>query len=112
MDGSTTGRARGSRTRRWSARSSGCAMNHNSIPEDASMTADQLIAGAPSAPKAAAPWRSLEEVKQELMRRAGRLSPFEDIRREDAQQVVDALVSLDRDLWAQLWSKLGLAYEA
>ena len=76
------------------------------------MTTDQLVAGAAAAPKAAAPWRSLEEVKQELMRRAGRLSPFEDIRREDAQQVVDALTSLDRDLWAQLWSKLGLAYEA
>jgi esterase FrsA len=76
------------------------------------MTTDQLAAAAPAAPKAAAPWRSLEEVKQELMRRAGRLSPFEDIRREDAQQVVDALTSLDRDLWAQLWSKLGLAYEA
>jgi pimeloyl-ACP methyl ester carboxylesterase len=76
------------------------------------MTTDQLAAASPTAPKAAAPWRSLEEVKQELMRRAGRLSPFEDIRREDAQQVVDALTSLDRDLWAQLWSKLGLAYEA
>ncbi len=69
------------------------------------MTTDQLAAAAPTAPKAAAPWRSLEEVKQELMRRAGRLSPFEDIRREDAQQVVDALTSLDRDLWAQLWSQ-------
>jgi esterase FrsA len=76
------------------------------------MTTDQLAAASPTAPKAAAPWRSLEEVKQELMRRAGRLSPFEDIRREDAQQVVDALTRLDRDLWAQLWSKLGLAYEA
>jgi esterase FrsA len=61
---------------------------------------------------APAPWRSLDEVKAELLRRAGRLNPFEDIRREDAEQVVSALTSLDRDLWAQLWSKIGLAYEA
>jgi esterase FrsA len=70
------------------------------------MTTDQ------TAPKAPAQWRTLDEVKAELMRRAGRLNPFEDIRREDAEQVVNALTSLDRDLWAQLWSKLGLAYEA
>jgi hypothetical protein len=34
-----------------------------------------------------APWRTLDEVKAELMRRAGRLNAFEDIRREDAEQV-------------------------
>jgi len=71
-------------------------------------TTDQ-VAQKPQAP---AQWRTLDEVKAELMRRAGRLNPFEDIRREDAEQVVNALTSLDRDLWAQLWSKLGLAYEA
>jgi esterase FrsA len=71
------------------------------------MTADQIVEK-----RAPAQWRTLDEVKAELMRRAGRLSPFEDIRREDAEQVVNALTSLDRDLWAQLWSKLGLAYEA
>ena len=56
--------------------------------------------------------RSLEEVKAELMRRAGRLSPFEEIRRADAERVMSALVSLDRDHWAEEWSKVGLAYEA
>ena len=70
-------------------------------------------AAAPAvAPKAAAPWRSLQEVKDEVMRRAGRLSPFEDIHREDAERVVGALTSLDRDLWARLWSRIGLDYEA
>jgi esterase FrsA len=58
------------------------------------------------------PWRPLAEVKAEVMRRAGRINPFEDIRREDAQTVVDALESLDRDHWAALWMKLGLAWEA
>jgi esterase FrsA len=64
------------------------------------------------AAKSPAPWRTLDEVKAELMRRAGRLNPFEDIRREDAEQVANALTSLDRDLWAELWSRIGLAYEA
>jgi esterase FrsA len=55
--------------------------------------------------------RSLEEVKAEFMRRAGRLNPFEDIRREDAERVMNALTSLDKDHWAQEWSKIGLGYE-
>jgi esterase FrsA len=60
----------------------------------------------------AAPERSLEEIKKEVMRRAGRINPFEEIRNEDAQQVVAALQSLDCDHWAALWSEVGLAYEA
>ena len=56
--------------------------------------------------------RTLDEVKAEMMRRAGRLSPFEEIRRADAQQVMNALTSLDRDHWAEQWCKIGLAYEA
>jgi esterase FrsA len=55
--------------------------------------------------------RSLDEVKAEMLRRAGRLSPFEDIRREDAERVMNALTSLDKDQWAREWSKIGLAYE-
>src|SRR5262245_25413729 len=46
------------------------------------------------------------------MRRAGHINPFEGIRREDAEQIVNALTSLDRDQWAQAWCKVGLAYEA
>ena len=56
--------------------------------------------------------RSLAEVRAEFMRRAGRLSPFEDIRRDDAERVMNALQSLDKDHWAAQWSKIGLAYEA
>jgi pimeloyl-ACP methyl ester carboxylesterase len=54
--------------------------------------------------------RTLDEVKAEFMRRAG-LNPFEDIRREDAERVMNALQSLDKDHWAEEWSKVGLAYE-
>jgi esterase FrsA len=55
--------------------------------------------------------RSLEEVKAEFLHRAGRLNPFEDIRREDAERVMNALTSLDKDHWADEWSKIGLGYE-
>jgi pimeloyl-ACP methyl ester carboxylesterase len=55
--------------------------------------------------------RSLDEVKVEFMRRAGRLSPFEDIRREDAEQVMRTLTSLDPDHWAEEWCKIGSTYE-
>ena len=56
--------------------------------------------------------RTLDEVKAEFMRRAGKRNPFEDIKREDAEQVMAALKSLDKDHWAEEWSKIGLGYEA
>ena len=56
--------------------------------------------------------RSLDEVKAEFMRRAGKLNPFEDIKREDAEKVMAALKSLDKDHWADEWCKIGLTYEA
>lgn len=55
--------------------------------------------------------RTLDEVKAEFMRRVGRLSPFEEIRRDDAERVMSALTSLDKDEWAAQWSKVGLGYE-
>jgi len=55
--------------------------------------------------------RPLHEVKAELMRRAGRLNPFEEIRPADAQKVLDAITDLDKDRWGEEWSKLGLSYE-
>jgi esterase FrsA len=55
--------------------------------------------------------RSLDEVKAELMRRAGRLNPFEEINPKDAERVMAALKSLDKDHWGEEWSRLGLEYE-
>ena len=56
---------------------------------------------------------TLADIKKEVMRRANaRISPFEAIKAEDAQQVVDALASLEHDHWAELWSRLGQRYEA
>ena len=56
--------------------------------------------------------RTLDEVKTEFMRRAGKLNPFEDIKREDAERVMAALKNLDKDHWADEWSKIGHGYEA
>jgi esterase FrsA len=56
--------------------------------------------------------RTLPEVKAEFMRRAGKLNPFEDIKPQDAEKVMAALTSLDKDHWAEEWSKIGFHYEA
>ncbi len=56
--------------------------------------------------------RPLDEVKAEFMRRAGRLNPFEDIKREDAERVLAAIKTLDKDEWGREWSRLGQEYEA
>ena len=49
-------------------------------------------------PHAAAQERSLDEIKKEVMRRAGHINPFEGIRREDAAQVVASLNTLTIDM--------------
>ena len=56
--------------------------------------------------------RTLDDVKKEVLRRAGRVSPFEEVRRDDVEKIVAGLTSLDRDHWAERWSKVGLEYEA
>lgn len=56
--------------------------------------------------------RTLDEIKQEVLRRTEkRISPFNYVRREDVEGIVKSLVSLDPDHWAEQWSKVGLAYE-
>src|SRR5215213_4724482 len=56
--------------------------------------------------------RSLDDVKKEVMRRAGRSNPFDGIRPADAEQVLKSITSLNRDEWAKAWCDIGLAYEA
>ncbi|MBX3665970.1 MAG: alpha/beta hydrolase [Burkholderiales bacterium] len=56
--------------------------------------------------------RTLEQVKSEILRRAGRDSPLEHITPEDAQAAVAALGSLDRDHWAAVWCDIGLRHES
>ena len=63
-------------------------------------------------PPAGAQVRSLDEVKKEVMRRAGKINPFGHIRPDDARRIVASLQSLDRDHWAETWCNVGLDYEA
>lgn len=56
--------------------------------------------------------RTLDQVKAEIIRRAGRNSPLEHISAEDAQAAVAALTGLDRDHWAAVWTAIGLRHEA
>ena len=56
--------------------------------------------------------KTLEEIKADILHRAGRINPFERVKREDVEQVVRNLTSLDADLWGREWGKVGLKYEA
>jgi pimeloyl-ACP methyl ester carboxylesterase len=56
--------------------------------------------------------KTLEEIKAEILQRAERLNPFERVKRDDVEQVVKNLSSLDADLWGREWGKFGLKYEA
>ncbi len=55
--------------------------------------------------------RTLQEVKSEILRRAGKINPFDGIRADDGQRIAASLSSLDRDHWAEAWSALGREYE-
>ena len=56
--------------------------------------------------------KTLEEIKAEIAHRAGRINPFERVKKEDVEQVVKNLTSLDADLWGREWGKFGAKYEA
>ena len=60
----------------------------------------------------AAKGRSLEEVKAELLRRAGKANPLEWVSRKDVEEVAEHLHSLDPDHWGTEWGKIGARYEA
>jgi len=53
----------------------------------------------------------LEEIKSEILRRAGRVNPFERVDRQEVEGLVGRLSSLDPDLWGSEWGKLGQKYE-
>ncbi|MBI1992884.1 MAG: alpha/beta fold hydrolase [Deltaproteobacteria bacterium] len=56
--------------------------------------------------------RTLEETRTEILRRAGRVNPFERVRREDVEEVLGRLSSLDPDPWGVEWGKIGARYES
>ena len=56
--------------------------------------------------------RGFEEVKTDILRRAGRVNPFERVKREDVEEVLRNLKNLDPDPWGVEWGKIGARYEA
>ena len=70
------------------------------------------ILSALALPGALAQDRTLDEVKQEVLRRAGRIQPFDDVRPDDVREILNGIGSLDRDEWAGKWCRMGLAWEA
>ena len=56
--------------------------------------------------------KSLEEIKADILQRAGRVNPFEGVKKEDVEGVLKNLTSLDADLWGKEWTKTALKYEA
>src|SRR5262249_8879945 len=56
--------------------------------------------------------KTLEEIKSDILQRAGRVNPFERVKKEDVEQLLHSLTSLDADLWGREWGKLGANYEA
>ena len=64
------------------------------------------------APATATEWRTLDQVKAEVMRRAGKINPFDHVKPDEAAGILKNITSLDRDEWAREWCKVGLQYEA
>ena len=56
--------------------------------------------------------KTLEEIKADILHRAGRINPFERVKQEDVEQVVKNITSFDPDLWGREWGKFGAKYEA
>jgi esterase FrsA len=54
----------------------------------------------------------VDEIKADILRRAGRVNPFERTKRDEVEQLLQRLNSLDPDLWGTEWGKLGRRYEA
>ena len=56
--------------------------------------------------------KTLQEIKADILQRAGRINPFERVKQADVEQVVQNLTSLDSELWGREWGKFGVKYEA
>jgi pimeloyl-ACP methyl ester carboxylesterase len=56
--------------------------------------------------------RTFAEVKADILRRAGRVNPFERTKREDVEEALAQLGNLDPDPWGLAWGKIGARYEA
>src|SRR5262249_42700541 len=60
----------------------------------------------------AAKSRSLQEIKSDIARRAGRGKPFERVERKEGGGPPERLKRLDPEFWGRGWGKLGARHEA
>jgi esterase FrsA len=56
--------------------------------------------------------KTFEEIKADILHRAGQMNPFERVKREDVEQVVSRLSNLAPDVWGKEWGRIGLKYES
>lgn len=56
--------------------------------------------------------KTLEEIKAEISQRAGRINPFERVKKVDVHQVLQNWTSLDAEQWGREWGRFGAKYEA
>jgi hypothetical protein len=56
--------------------------------------------------------KTLAEIKADISQRAGRVNPFERVKKDDVEAALKNLTSLDPELWGREWGKFGVKYEA
>ena len=56
--------------------------------------------------------KTLDAIKRDILHRAGRINPFEPVKKSDVEEVLQNLTSLDADLWGKEWGKFGAQYES
>src|SRR5215468_12642925 len=55
--------------------------------------------------------RSLEEIKSDIRSRVGHRAPFNHADKNEAEEVLSKLNSVDGEVWARAWNELGARWE-
>src|SRR5262249_10429220 len=55
--------------------------------------------------------RTLEEIKSDIRSRVGQRAPFNHADKEEAEEVLSKLNSVDGEVWAGAWNELGARWE-
>ena len=55
--------------------------------------------------------RTLEEIKNDIRSRVGHRAPFNHADKQEAEEVLSKLNSVDSEAWAAVWNELGARWE-
>src|SRR5207302_1032088 len=55
--------------------------------------------------------RTLDEIKNDIRSRVGHRSPFNHADKQEAEEALAQLTSVDGETWASAWNELGARYE-